>query len=361
MSTTPTERQARKQAEREAKLEALQQRLTSAVEGLVTGEDWRRALEFSADFRSRSFRNTMLIAAQHSEAYEQGRVPRPVPTYVAGFKQWLGLGRTVVKGQAGYQILAPSTARFASATPSVEASWRRLATNEKPQAGETARTRMVGVRVAYVWDISQTEGAPIPTLPRPAPLAGSAPDGLWDGLADQITARGFELRLVSNAESLGGSDGLTDYLTRQVSIRTDMDDLNQVTALSHELAHCILHGPENPEASADAMAHRGVREAEAQGTSLMVLAAHGLDTTDFTVPYVSYWATTVPGVSPVDVVQATAERVRRTALGILDGLETAKVSDGAPPGLERPQSPPSNSADLTRPVTRVQPSEAIGL
>lgn len=351
----------RKAAERAAKLDALHERLATAVERLVTGDDWLRALEFSAKFRSRSFRNSMLIAVQHAEAYEQGRVSTPTPTYVAGFKQWLALGRPVAKSQAGYQIFAPRTARFASATPSDSNSWRHLAPKEKPRAGETARTKMIGVRLAYVWDVSQTEGDPIPTLPQPAPLVGTAPDALWNGLADQITDRGFDLRLVSNADSLGGADGLTEYATKQVSIRTDMDDLNQVAALSHELGHCILHGPSNPEASADAMAHRGVREVEAQGVSLMVLAAHGLETSGFTVPYVSGWATTVPGVSPGEVVQATAERVRRTAIGILDRLDTEKISDGAPPGLERTQAPSPKPSDAAREVTWTKPSEAIGL
>lgn len=356
-----TRHRTQDQGERDAKLDALQQRLTEAVEGLTTDDDWRKALEFAARFRSRSFRNTIAIAIQHAEAYEQGRVPTPAPTYVAGFKQWLALGHPIAKGQAGYKILAPRSARFASATPSDSNSWRRLAPKEKPRAGETARTKMIGVRLAYVWDISQTEGDPIPTLPQPAPLVGTAPDALWNGLADQITDCGFDLRLVSNANSIGGADGLTEYPTKQVSIRTDMDDLNQVAALSHELGHCILHGPSNPEASADAMAHRGVREVEAQGVSLMVLAAHGLETSGFTVPYVSRWATTVPGVSPLEVVQATAERVRRTAIGILDRLDTAKISDGAPPGLERAQAPSPNASDAAREVTWTNPSEAIGL
>jgi hypothetical protein len=57
----------------------------------VTGEDWKRALEFAATFRSRSFNNSMLIAVQHYAAFQQGRVPEPMPTYVAGFRQWMGL------------------------------------------------------------------------------------------------------------------------------------------------------------------------------------------------------------------------------------------------------------------------------
>src|SRR4051812_48588505 len=57
---------------REAKLEALQQELSESVAALVTGEDWKRALTFAAQFRSRSFNNTMLIYAQHYAAYNAG-------------------------------------------------------------------------------------------------------------------------------------------------------------------------------------------------------------------------------------------------------------------------------------------------
>ena len=77
----------------------------------------KRALEFAARFRSRSFNNTMLIHVQHYAAFQQGRVPEPMPTYVAGFRQWLSLNRAVMKGQCGYAILAPVTARFATTTP----------------------------------------------------------------------------------------------------------------------------------------------------------------------------------------------------------------------------------------------------
>lgn len=102
------------QAAREAKLDELHERLTGAVEQLVSGEDWARALAFAARFRARSFSNTLLIWVQHEAAYEAGRVPEPMPSYVAGYRQWQTLGRQVEKGQAGYQILAPVTGRFAT-------------------------------------------------------------------------------------------------------------------------------------------------------------------------------------------------------------------------------------------------------
>lgn len=220
---------------REEKLEALHRRLASSVEALVSGEDWHRALEFAARFRSRSFNNTMLIYSQHQAAYEAGRVTTPMPTYVAGFRQWLTLDRQVVKGQAGYAILAPVTARYASANPGDPESWRRLERGERPSARETVRSKLVGVKPAHVWDVSQTDGAPIPETPRPALLQGQAPAGLWDGLADQITAHGFGLRLVSTAAAIGGANGLTDYGPREVSVRMDMDEAAQAKTLAHEL------------------------------------------------------------------------------------------------------------------------------
>jgi hypothetical protein len=106
-----------------------------------------------------------------------------------------------------------------------------------------------------------------------------------------------------------------------------------------ELGHVLLHEPKNSNLSitraADAVRHRGIAEVEAESVALMVAAAHGLDTASYTVPYVSTWASQVPGMTPVEVVQATAERVRTTAIGILDKLETPQVGDGNPPGLDR--------------------------
>ncbi|HXH78383.1 ArdC family protein [Nocardioides sp.] len=331
--------QVRSRAAREAHLERVQGMLTDAVSALVTGEDWNRALTFAARFRSRSFRNTMLIYTAHAAAYEAGRVPEPTPTYVAGFRQWLTLGRHVVKGQTGYPILAPVTARFASTTPSDPTSWRRLASGEKPPRGETVKARLIGLKPAHVWDVSQTAGDPIDELPRPVLLQGEAPAGLWDGLADQITAHGYELRLVSSAAALGGANGLTDFLTREVSVRMDMDDSAQSKSLCHELGHVLLHAPstanDDVAPSANAAMHRGIAEVEAESISLVVHAAHGVDTSAYTIPYVSTWAARVPGKTAVEVVQATAERVRTTALGILDQLDTPQIGNGDPPGLER--------------------------
>lgn len=318
-------------AAREAKLDELHERLTGAVEQLVSGEDWARALAFAARFTTRSFSNTLLIWEQHQAAFESGHVPEPLPSYVAGYRQWQGLGRQVQKGQPGYQILTPVTGRFATATPADAESWRRLGKGEKPRAGEVVRTRMVGVRPAYVWDASQTAGDPIPEPPAPKLLEGQAPAGLWEGLAAQVEASGFSVLRVAHEGMIHGANGLTNYTANTVAVRENMDPAAQVKTLAHELGHVLLHGPDAEEARQ----HRGIGEVEAESVALMVGAAHGVDTSGYTIPYVSTWAARVDGKEPVEVVKATGERVRKTALTILDQLHTTQIGDGTPPGLDR--------------------------
>ena len=173
-------------AAREAKLDELHEKLTGAVESLVSGDDWREALAFAARFRSRSFNNTMLIWVQHEAAFEAGRVPEPFPTLVAGYRQWQGLGRQVLKGQPGYMIFAPVTGRFASSNPSDPESWRRLDRFEKPKPGEMVSilshrrrvsrfasrtgvampTRTAWVRLSTRWQMRSSRRAPRPPASR---------------------------------------------------------------------------------------------------------------------------------------------------------------------------------------------------
>lgn len=312
--------------------------------GLVTGEDWVRAVTFAAQFRTRSFGNTLLIAAAHADAYQQGRVPEPLPTMVAGFWQWLQLGRHVVRGQAGYMIYAPVTARFASSTPGDAQSWRRLQRGERPGTGDAVTARMVGFRQAYVFDVSQTDGQPVPQRPRPVLLAGEAPAGLRDGLEQLLRDSGFAVATVADARVLGGANGMTDFGRRRVAVRGDIDDAAQVKTLVHELAHVVL-GHETRRAEG---LHRGIGEVEAESVALMVTAAWGMDSSRYSVGYVGHWSSRVQGRDPVEVVRATGELARVTALGILDKLPDPPCGDGAPPAPERHLDRPLTSTAASR-------------
>lgn len=343
-----------RRAERDAKLEELHGKLTESVEQLISGEDWKRALSFAANFRNRSFNNTLLIWSQHQAAFELGLVTDPMPSFIAGYKQWQMLGRQVQKGQPGYQIFAPVTGRFASATPTIPESWRRLQKFEKPQHGEIVRSKMIGVRPAYVWDVSQTAGDPLPELPSPKLLVGEAPKGLWEGLAEQIKVAGFQLGDAPDAKSINGANGVTNYSDRTVLVRVDLDDAARVKTLAHELAHVLMHEPKSDSFSL----HRGIGEVEAESVALMIGAAHGMDTSSYTIPYVASWASHADGRNPAEIVKATGERVRSTAVSILNQLDTQQLANGTPPGLEKdaPSSKVNEPDRLTQQRARTTPS-----
>ena len=334
-AVTPAEIAARDVA-RDAKLNTLHAILTQQITALRNGQDWQSWLEVAARFHHYSFNNVTLIAAQCSAA------GRPPATAVAGFGAWQALGRQVNKGERGIQILAPMVRRSGStdASPggtSVSTHTRNDST-PGPAASEVEPAvkpgRVAGFRVVHVFDILQTSGEPLPERPMPQLLAGQAPDGLWQALAEQVTANGFSLE----RGDCGTANGLIDYTRRIVTVRPDIDDAAAVKTLSHELAHVLLHDPTGvakltvtgaPRMPATLVGAamtsvgqcRGRIEVEAESVAYLITASHGLDSSAYTFPYVAGWAGTVDSVKPETVVRATGERVLAAARVILAATE----------------------------------------
>jgi len=130
------------------KLDELHQRLTAQVETLISGEDWKAMLAVASRFYRYSARNIFLIQAQCSNA-----------TKVAGYARWASLGRHVRKGESGIAILAPCVYRAAKAD------------DTRADDATEAKRVLRGFRVAYVWDVSQTDGEPLADV-RPELLVG---------------------------------------------------------------------------------------------------------------------------------------------------------------------------------------------
>ena len=252
----PVDEQSRVEAARPDKLTALHDQLAEQVAALRTGADWQRWLAVAARFHAYSFQNTLLILRQ-----------RPAATTIAGYQTWKGLGRQVTKGEKGIAILAPILRRPAAEpdqpdeAPSVEV------------AGETTGRRVAGYRIAYVWDLSQTVGDPLPEHLPPGLLEGAAPEGLWDSLADLVAAQGYQL----TRGDCGGANGVTDFAAKTVRVREDVEDGQAVKTLAHELAHIRLHATGFEPGQARC---RGAVEVEAESVAYLVAAVHGMTWTE---------------------------------------------------------------------------------
>lgn len=216
---------------------------------------------------------------------------RPDATMVAGFNRWKSLGRFVKKGEKGITIFAPC----------------KYKTKIETEDGDERTMQQVrGFRVVHVFDISQTEGEELPDLDavRPKLLDGDAPEGIWDVLTAHAQSIGYEVV----RHQRGSENGYCDFMTKQIAVRPDVSTAQAVKTLIHELGHALLHS-EGPVAS------REVAEVEVESVAYIVCDALGLETGDYSFPYVTRWSG-----GELSLVRDTADRVVECACRILGSL-----------------------------------------
>jgi N-terminal domain of anti-restriction factor ArdC len=306
-----------------------QARIEAAVGAIQSGSEWRNYLKLQSSLHRYSANNVWLIVSQHAAAFEQGLVDTAWPSYVAGFNSWRALGRSVAKGQHGYQILAPNR-RAARVATDPRGLCRTLGADEDPSADESLETRRVlkGFRIEHVFAAGQTTGEPLPEPPMPQVLDGQAPDGLWDNIIGQITDRAYAVSMVPSADAIGGANGRTTWDPPLVEVRSDMDEAARTKTLIHELGHVVLHDP----ATLAGKVHttRGLKEVEAESVAFIVADAHGMATDGYTFPYVTAWA----GQDGTTAVRATASRVASAAQSIINASTATHGTGGRAPGMD---------------------------
>lgn len=324
------------------------EQLTAAVQALTADGQWARMLATAAKFPRYSASNVLLIMMQKPEA-----------TKVAGLKTWNSLGRRVIKGEKSIAILAPCTypARDTDKTQpdkgkSASESQQAALAGSAPVVGEGKKPKELrGFRVVRVFDVAQTEGAELPEPPAELRLAGAAPPGMWDALAQLIVTDGYTLERADT----GPADGWTNYSTRAVRIPAGVDDAHATLTLSHELGHIRAdHEARFAGLYATSAKCRGLAEVEAESIGYLVATVAGLPADASSVPYVATWAG-----GDLDLLRATAGRVITTARAILNdaGLMPAGLELLAPdPSATVERAAHRGSAGRWAPTTAGQTS-----
>ena len=222
-------------------------------------------------FHKYSWHNVCLIASQ-----------RPSATRVAGFQTWRTLGRCVRKGEKGIAILAPIVAR-------------------KRDDAVDAQSRMVmGFRAAYVFDVAQTDGEP---LPAPAAASGD-PGTTFARLTAAIGKQGIAIEHVDDLDgALGTSHG------GMIRLLNGLSPAVAFTTLVHEYAHELLHHTNDRPASRD------TRELEAEAVAFVVGSAVGLDTANSSRDYIHLYR------GDREALANSLVRIQRAASHILSAIE----------------------------------------
>jgi antirestriction protein ArdC len=237
--------------------------LAESVAKLMQSDNYKAALRLRKKMRQYSFSNVYLIWLQC-----------PFASYVAGYQQWKALGRQVRKGETSIAITAPIT---------------------KKREGEEKQYDLLGYKTASVFDISQTDGDAL-ELPVPKILEDSS-----DEIHASINCLETYCKIQNIAltyERLERAKGMYSKTKHSIILRNDLPPLQTLKTFIHELAHALMHRETNDRV-------RG--ELEAESCAFLVCDALGLDSSQYSFPYLINWAT-----NPREILPA-AERACKTA------------------------------------------------
>lgn len=262
-------------------------RLTQGIKQLLDSGDWQRYLQTQAKFHNYSFNNCILILMQ-----------RPEASQVAGFNAWKQLGRNVKKGERGISILAPLVR-------SIE---------QQADDGSTAAIRTLsGFRTVSIFDVEQTEGEPLPEVCQR--LQGDD-QGLFSLLQAFATNKGIPVNITELA-----ANGICRYSQGkpiEIAINADLTPLHKAKTLAHELAHALLHNPQ------EYGEHRGDNELEAESTAYVVLNHFGFDSASYSLGYVAHWQKTAgeDKEGTLEQLRASAQAIHKASQEVIDWLES---------------------------------------
>lgn len=284
--------------------EDLRDALHSEIRKHSSGVEWVRWLDASVALRNYSFRNVVLITLQ-----------MPYASQVARSDIWQKFGRSVLNQQQNHdiRILAPVIQHRGKSKP-VQASDAEFELKRIRFA--RGGGRLLGFKVGSVWDVSQTDGPPLP--PPSAAGAGASTRELWRALAHQAQSAGYTL--VEGNSGHRGLDGYTDYQARTVVIRGGLDEVRAIARLAHEVAHLRMHSPKEIATSGGAMC-QGIRELEAESVAYVLMAHHGWSTGGSSFRYIARLATAVNKREPEKVIERTGARVVSAARRLIESVD----------------------------------------
>ena len=266
------------------RLKEITDRLEQGGADLFDSDRYKEYLRVMARFHRYSFNNTLLIAMQC-----------PGATRLAGFQSWKKFGRHVKKGEKGIKVIAPTPFK-----KTVE------------EDGEEKEVVVPRYKVVSTYDVSQTEGKPLPEIA--STLTGSV-----DSYDDLMAALAQVSPVPIGFEDISGSAyGYYSPMEKRIAVREGLSEQQTLKTLVHEISHAKLHDvglskPKDERPQID----RQTMECQAEAIAFVCCERFGLDTSDYSFGYIAGWSSG----RELKELHSSLEIIRNTAAEIIDSVE----------------------------------------
>ena len=269
------------------KIEMLEQHLKQGVQDCFKdGSKYMQFLKTMSKFTAYSPRNCLLIAMQTNGT----------ATYVAGYKKWQSLGRQVQKGSKAIFIFAPYT-------------FKRKRKDGTEEDG-------LGFFAMPVFDISSTkivmDDAPVIGLEQidvPVEDYATIIQDIIDAAPCPVSFKEFD----------GTANGYYSPSTNSITVRSSLPESMRIKTLLHEIAHAHLDNPANHQDDAVKDA-RNIKEIRAESIAFMVSSMIGIQTDDYSFPYIASWEIN----QDTKHLNAEMQLIKATALRIFEDIQKAR-------------------------------------
>lgn len=286
---------------REQQMKEITERLEQGVKELFTSELYTEYLKTMSQFHNYSFNNTMLIAMQ-----------KPDATLVAGYQAWQKkFKRQVKKGEKGIQIIAPAPIREKEEVEKFDPVTNEpiLRPDGKPETEEIEHI-IPRFRLTTVFDVSQTYGEPLPEIETPE-LMGSVEN--YEIFMQAI--REVSPVPVRFDEIESGAKGYYSNVDKETVIQEGMSESQTMKTAVHETTHAKLHDRDIMEELGEKK-NQMTREVEAESVAYTVCQYFGLDTSDYSFPYIAGWSSSMD----MKELRSSMDTIRKTAGEMIDGM-----------------------------------------
>lgn len=289
----------------EEKLKALTEKLESGVKAVFESEQYKAYLKAMSKFHNYSFGNVMLILMQCPNA-----------SAVAGFNKWKkDFGRTVKKGEHGIAIIAPTPYKKLVERDKLDPDSKKPLIGPDGKAEkETVFIQLNSYKIAYVFDVSQTEGRPLPSYGVDE-LKGVVDN--YDSMLKAVIAAAPVPICFRPPEK---SKGCYKHKEQAIYINEGMSQIDTLSVLVHEIAHAKLHAlpVKDGEITGKHQKNRRTREVEAESVAYVVSQHFGIETGESSFAYITGWSKG----KELDELKSSLDCICSTAGKIIDDIES---------------------------------------